>query len=59
MNGVVHACIQAVLVAVLLWVGNKTAETAEKVAALSAQVVALEWQIKRVETRQDQNAARR
>lgn len=47
------AVLQALIVAVLLWVGNKTSDSAEKIVGLSAQVQALEKQVARIQNSED------
>lgn len=59
MQGLVLAVLQAIIISSLLWVGNKTAESAEKVAALAVQVQGLEKQVKRIQDKEDREERRR
>lgn len=47
------AILQALVIAALLWVGNKTADSAEKIAGLTSQVQALEKQVARIQNSED------
>lgn len=49
----IGAILQAIVVAALLWVGSKTADSAEKLASLTAQVQALEKQVFRIQNAED------
>lgn len=54
----VGAVLQAIVVASLLWVGTKTADSAEKIAGLTAQVQALEKQVARMQNAEDRRLER-
>lgn len=54
---IMSGILQGLVIAALMWVGNKTADSAEKVAGLTAQVQALEKQVGRIQNAEDARQA--